>query len=51
MPRGNVVIRFTDGILQADSVTLNKSTNEALAEGKVFLKSGGDTLEGDTIRL
>jgi len=46
---GNVIISFSEGVLKADSVMLNKSTNVALAEGKVSLKSGGDVLEGDTL--
>ncbi len=49
--RGNVIIRFTDGVLEADRVSLNKATNEALAEGHVVLKSGGDILQGDTLRF
>jgi len=46
---GNVVITFTEGILTADSVVLNKTTNSALAQGHVLMKTEGDILEGDEI--
>src|SRR4030065_1584036 len=37
--QGKVLIVFTGGVLKADVVTLNRSTNEALAEGNVLLRS------------
>ncbi|MBU2055593.1 MAG: LPS assembly protein LptD [Proteobacteria bacterium] len=45
--RGKVLIVFTGGVLKADVVTLNRSTNEALAEGDVLLRSDQDVLEGE----
>jgi LPS-assembly protein len=48
---GNVVITFTGGFLKADSVTMNRTTNDAWAHGHAFLSSDGDTLEGDIIEL
>ncbi|MDO9558390.1 MAG: LPS assembly protein LptD [Syntrophales bacterium] len=46
---GNVVITYVKGILTADDVFLEKSRDQARAEGNVKLKSGQDTLEGDRI--
>jgi len=43
---GNVLITFTEGFLEADTATLFRTTNRALAEGNVYLKSGQDILEG-----
>ncbi|MCK7508643.1 MAG: hypothetical protein MZV70_34505 [Desulfobacterales bacterium] len=40
-----MVITFTGGFL-ADSVTMNRTTNDAWAHGHAFLSSEGDTLEG-----
>jgi len=48
---GGVVITFTGGFLKADSVTMNRTTNDAWAHGHAFLSSDGDTLEGDIIEL
>lgn len=45
--RGNVVITFAGGYLKADSVTLNKPTKDAVAEGHVEIKSEKDLLEGE----
>ena len=47
--KGNVLIVFSGGILLAESVVLNRATNEANAEGYVMLISGEDVLEGDTV--
>lgn len=48
---GNVVITFTGGFLKADSVTLNRTTDDAWAHGHAYLQSDGDILEGDIIEL
>jgi len=45
--KGNVVITFAGGYLKADSVTLNKTTKDAVAEGHVEIKSERDLLEGE----
>lgn len=45
--RGKVLIVFAGGSLKADVVTLNRSTNEAFAEGTVLLRSEQDVLEGE----
>src|SRR5512136_2458964 len=44
--KGNVLIVYSGGILMAESVTLNKSSNEATAEGFVLIISDSDILEG-----
>ncbi len=44
---GNVIITFDGGHIKADNVILNRITNEATAEGHVFIKSGKDVLEGE----
>ncbi len=49
--KGNVLIEFSGGILMAESVVLNRITNEALAEGYVLLMSDKDILEGDRIEF
>ncbi len=46
---GKVLITFTGGFLKADAVTLYRSTNKALAEGNVYLRSDQDVLEGDRV--
>lgn len=46
---GDVIITFDEGILLAESVILNRMTNEAFAEGYVLLMSNGDTLEGERL--
>jgi LPS-assembly protein len=46
---GKVLITFTGGFLKADTATLFNATNQALAEGNVYLKSGQDILEGRKI--
>jgi LPS-assembly protein len=46
---GNVLIVFSGGLLMAESVILNKISNEALAEGYVMVMSDNDTLEGDRV--
>ena len=47
--KGNVLIVFSGGFLMAESVILNKISNEALAEGYVVVISDNDTLEGDRV--
>lgn len=46
---GKVVITFARGFLKADTVTLNRGTNIALAEGQVLVHSDQDVLEGDKV--
>ena len=46
---GNVLIIFSRGVLMAESVVLNRATNEANAEGYVMLISDEDILEGDRV--
>ncbi len=46
---GKVLITFSGGFLKADAATLNRSTNMALAEGHVYLRSGQDVLEGEKV--
>jgi len=48
---GNVVIRYEQGVLTAATVTLNKTTDEAFAHEQVVLKSKGDILEGDRMKI
>jgi LPS-assembly protein len=48
---GDVVITFTGGYLKADTVTLNRTTNDAWAHGHALLFSEGDTLEGDVLEI
>ena len=43
---GNVIISFEGGFIKADDVILDRSKDEATAEGHVFIKSGEDILEG-----
>lgn len=45
--RGNVVIRFSTGILMADQVMVNLADRIAVAEGNVILERGEQTLRGD----
>jgi LPS-assembly protein len=47
--KGNVLIIFSRGVLMAESVVLNRATNEANAEGYVMLISDEDILEGDRV--
>ena len=47
--KGNVHIVFRGGYLRAETVTLNRKSNEALAEGHVKIISDNDTLEGDRV--
>ena len=47
--KGNVHIVFRGGYLRAETVTLNRKSNEALAEGHVKIISDKDTLEGDRV--
>ncbi len=46
---GKVLITFSGGFLKADVVNLNRSTNMALAEGHVFIRSDQDVLEGEKV--
>jgi LPS-assembly protein len=48
---GDVVITFTGGYLKADSVTMNRTTNDSWAHGHALLFSEGDTLEGDLLEI
>ncbi|MBE9221875.1 DUF3769 domain-containing protein [Cyanobacterium stanieri LEGE 03274] len=45
--RGNVVIRFANGVLAADQVSVNLNTRIAVAEGDVSLQRGEQLLRGD----
>jgi len=49
--KGDVFIVFSGGFLLAESVSLNRISNEALAEGYVMLISDNDILEGDKVRF
>lgn len=44
--KGNVVIRFSNGILSADEVKINLTDRIAVAQGAVILKRGDQTLRG-----
>ncbi len=46
---GKVVITFTRGLLKADTVTLYRETNLALAEGHVLIHSDQDVIEGEKV--
>jgi LPS-assembly protein len=46
---GNVIITFTGGLVKADSITINRQTGNAWAEGNVYLKSDDDVLEGSLV--
>ncbi|MCX5821681.1 MAG: LPS assembly protein LptD [Deltaproteobacteria bacterium] len=46
---GKVLITFSGGYLKADTATLFRATNRALAEGNVYLKSDQDILEGKKV--
>lgn len=48
---GNVIITFQDGFLVADSVVFNRKTEDAFADGDVFVMSKNDTLEGKKVRF
>lgn len=45
--KGNVVIRFSRGVLIADQVMVNLADRIAVAEGNVILERGEQTLRGD----
>lgn len=45
--KGNVVIRFSNGVLSADEVKINLPNRIAVAEGDVYLKRGDQTLRGN----
>jgi LPS-assembly protein len=47
--RGRVVITYVGGQLTADQVFLEKTRDQARAEGNVVIRSDQDTLEGDRI--
>ncbi len=44
---GDVTISFQGGFIKADNVRLDRSKEEAIAEGHVSIKSGDDILEGE----
>ena len=46
---GKVLITFSRGFLKADAVTLNRTTNQALASGHVLIQSDQDILEGEKV--
>ena len=46
---GNVMVTFAGGYMKADSVAMNRKTNEAFAEGNVYLKSERDVIEGESL--
>ena len=46
---GKVLITFSRGFLKADTVTLNRGTNMAFAEGHVLVHSDQDVLEGEKV--
>jgi LPS-assembly protein len=46
---GKVLITFTGGFLKADTATLNRTTNQALAVGHVLVQSNQDILEGEKV--
>ena len=46
---GRVLITFSGGYLKADSATLNRTTNQALAVGHVLVQSDQDILEGEKV--
>ncbi|OAG13201.1 hypothetical protein CC77DRAFT_1068086 [Alternaria alternata] len=45
--KGDVVITFSKGFLKADSVSMNRKTEDLLAEGHVTVVSEDDLLEGE----
>ena len=49
--KGDAVISFSKGFLMADSVTLNRKTNDASAEGNVMILSEDDLLAGEKVRF
>ena len=49
--KGNVRLDHKDVHLEADSITLNNKTGEAVAEGNIYLREGGDTLLADSVEL
>jgi len=49
--KGSVVITYSGGLLMAESVSLNKASNEATAEGFVMIISDNDILEGDKVEF
>ena len=49
--KGDVFIVFSGGSLLAESVSLNRTSNEALAQGYVMVISDGDILEGDKVQF
>ena len=46
---GKVLITFSGGYLKADTATLNRTTNQALAVGHVLVQSDQDILEGEKV--
>ena len=48
---GNVRIIYTDSTLNADTVSYDRQSGDAKASGRVFVRSGMDTLEGNRAEL
>ena len=48
---GNVIIHYQEKILNAATVTLNRTTEEAFAQGGVVLKSKDDVLAGERVKI
>jgi LPS-assembly protein len=46
---GKVLITFAGGYLKTDAATLNRTTNQALAVGHVYVQSDQDILEGEKV--
>jgi LPS-assembly protein len=46
---GKVLITFSGGYLKTDAATLNRTTNQALAVGHVYVQSDQDILEGEKV--
>ncbi len=44
---GNVIITYDQGVLTADHVEFDRTSNLVTAQGGAFLKMAGDTLQGD----
>jgi len=49
--QGDVFITFSGGFLLAESVSLDRMTNDATAEGYVMIISDNDILEGDKVQF
>jgi len=49
--KGDAVISFSEGVMMADTVILNRKTNDTSAEGNVMIVSEDDLFEGDKIEF